>query len=154
MSPTLPATIQARLRRSRISSLNESHPMVRRFRIVSRLSSRITIGATLDSSGCESRLNGFFKKIGNYLDDRLHGRNQIIKYLTPAGFLLWRVKYQDPRSDPTPPWSLNVEPLNFELPRGIRLMLLVNCCILSPELPSDRSMYKVQDLTPRLSRGS
>jgi len=29
-------------------------------------------------------------------------------------------------------------------------MLLVNCCILSPELPSDRSMYKVQDLTPRL----
>jgi hypothetical protein len=29
-------------------------------------------------------------------------------------------------------------------------MLLVNCCILSPELLSDRSMYIVQDLTPRL----
>ena len=31
-------------------------------------------------------------------------------------------------------WLLNVEPLNFELPRGICLMLPVNCCILFPEL--------------------
>jgi hypothetical protein len=71
-------------------------------------------------------------------------------------------------------WTLTLNPLNFEPPQGferlerleqapfygghttkrarvcICLRLLVNCCILSPELLSDRSMYIVQDLTPKL----